>query len=199
LSQVRLRDYNNSWYHPGRSRLWQIAWFVVGSPVVRCSILPSSSVRVLVLRAFGAQLGSRVVVKPGVRIKYPWHLIVGDDVWLGESCWLDNLTTVRIGNDVCISQGAYLCTGNHNWSDPAFNLQIEPIELGDGSWVGAKSFLSPGVVVAEGGVAAAGSVVTKSIGAYEIYAGNPATFVRRRRFVNSGQPDGASLEKHATA
>jgi putative colanic acid biosynthesis acetyltransferase WcaF len=124
---------------------------------------------------------------------------VGNDVWLGESCWIDNLTTVRIGNDVCISQGAYLCTGNHNWSDPTFRLQTEPIELGDGAWVGAKAFLSPGVVVAEGGVAAAGSVVSRNIGAYEIHAGNPATFVRRRRFVSSGQSELASLEKHATA
>ncbi len=199
MSQVRLRDYDKSWYRPGRSKLWQIAWFVIGAPVVRCSILPSSSVRVHILRAFGAQVGSRVVIKPGVRIKYPWHLYVGDDVWLGESCWIDNLTTVRIGNDVCISQGAYLCTGNHNWSDPAFRLQTGPIELADGSWVGAKAFLSPGVVVAEGGVAAAGSVITKSIGAYEIHAGNPATFVRLRRFVTSTQPDPAPLQKHATA
>jgi acetyltransferase-like isoleucine patch superfamily enzyme len=53
--------------------------------------------------------------------------------------------------------------------------------------------------VAEGGVAAAGSVITKSIGAYEIHAGNPATFVRLRRFVTSTQPDPAPLQKHATA
>ncbi len=199
MSQVHLRAYDNSWYHPGRSKSWQIAWFLLGAPVVRCSICPSSSFRVRLLRAFGAQVGSRVVIKPDVRIKYPWHLSVGSDVWIGESCWIDNLTTVRIGNDVCISQGAYLCTGNHNWSDPAFALQTGTIELGDGAWVGARAFLSPGVVVAEGGVAAAGSVITKNIGAYEIHAGNPASFVRRRHFLSKGQPDLPPLEKHATA
>jgi putative colanic acid biosynthesis acetyltransferase WcaF len=181
MSQVRLRDYDNSWYQPGRSRLWQAAWFFFGQPVVSSSILPSSAVRVALLRFFGAQIGTGVVIKPGVRVKYPWHLKVGDDVWLGEGCWIDNLTSVRIGNDACISQGAYLCTGNHNWSDPTFSLSVEPILLGDGSWVGAKAFLAPGVVLGEGAVAAGGSVVSKNIPAYEIHAGNPSEFVRRRQ------------------
>jgi putative colanic acid biosynthesis acetyltransferase WcaF len=179
-----LRDYDNSWYQPGRSKLWQAAWFFLGLPILRCSILPSSGLRVALLRYFGAQVGTGVVIKPGVRVKYPWHLKVGNDVWLGESCWIDNLTTVRIGNDVCISQGAYLCTGNHNWSDPTFSLSVDPILLGDGSWVGAKAFLSPGVVLGEGAVAAGGSVVSKNIPDYEVHAGNPAAFVRSRRIVS---------------
>jgi putative colanic acid biosynthesis acetyltransferase WcaF len=183
LSQIRLRDYNNSWYHPGRSRLWQAAWFFFGLPVLRSSIIPSSALRVALLRLFGAQVGNGVVIKPGVQVKYPWHLKVGNDVWLGESCWIDNLTTVQIGNDVCISQGAYLCTGNHNWSDPAFSLAVEPIFLGDGAWVGAKAFLSPGVILGEGAVATGGSVVNKNIPSYEVHGGNPAVFVRARRVV----------------
>jgi putative colanic acid biosynthesis acetyltransferase WcaF len=194
VSGVRLRDYNNSWYQAGRSKLWQTVWFFVGLPIVRCSILPSSALRVRMLRIFGAQIGSGVVIKPGVRIKYPWHLRVGNDVWLGESCWIDNLTTVRIGNDVCISQGAYLCTGNHNWSDPAFGLAVEPILLGNGSWVGAKAFLSPGVVLGEGAVAAGGSVVTRSVPDYEIHAGNPAAFVRKRQIIKQPKPVSAVQE-----
>jgi putative colanic acid biosynthesis acetyltransferase WcaF len=188
MSDVRLRDYDNSWYDPGRSKIWQAAWFFVGSPILRLSVLPSSALRVWLLKLFGAQLGTNVVVKPGVQVKYPWHLRVGNDAWLGEGCWIDNLTTVRIGNDVCISQGAYLCTGNHNWSDPAFGLAVEPILVGNGSWVGAKVFISPGVVLGDGAVAAGGSVVTKNIPNYEIHAGNPATFVRHRRIVNQVQP-----------
>jgi putative colanic acid biosynthesis acetyltransferase WcaF len=194
VSGVRLRDYNNSWYQAGRSKLWQTVWFFVGLPIVRCSILPSSALRVRMLRIFGAHIGSGVVIKPGVRIKYPWHLRVGNDVWLGESCWIDNLTTVRIGNDVCISQGAYLCTGNHNWSDPAFGLAVEPILLGNGSWVGAKAFLSPGVVLGEGAVAAGGSVVTRSVPDYEIHAGNPAAFVRKRQIIKQPKPVSAVQE-----
>ena len=189
MNRTRLRDYDNSWYEPGRSKLWQAAWFFLGSPILRCSLLPSSKLRVLLLRFFGAQVGTGVVVKPGVRVKYPWHLTIGDDAWLGESCWIDNLTTVRIGNDVCISQGAYLCTGNHNWSDPAFSLLVNPIFLGSGSWVGARAFLAPGVVLGEGAVAAAGSVINRGIPEYEVHAGNPASFVRNRRIVSEIVPN----------
>jgi len=181
MSPVRLRDFDNSWYHPGRSRVRQIAWFFAGLPLLRCSLLPSSRLRVSLLRLFGAQVGRGAVIKPGVRVKYPWHLKVGDDCWLGEDCWIDSLTTVRLGDNVCISQGAYLCTGNHDWSDPRFGLSVETIRLGDGSWVGARAFIGPGVVLGEGAVASAGSVVTRSIPDFEIFAGNPAVFVRRRR------------------
>jgi putative colanic acid biosynthesis acetyltransferase WcaF len=143
-------------------------------------MIPSSGVRVRLLRLFGASIGTGVVIKPGVRIKYPWLLTVGDHSWIGEDCWIDNLATVRIGNNACLSQGSYLCTGNHDWSDPAFGLIVKPITLADGSWVGAKAMICPGVDLGVESIAAAGSVVMKSIPAGEIHAGNPAEFVRRR-------------------
>jgi putative colanic acid biosynthesis acetyltransferase WcaF len=199
MSPVQLRQYDNSWYQPGRSRFWQAAWFFFGLPVLRCSTLPSSGLRVRLLRLFGAQIGERVVIKPGVRVKYPWHLKIGNDCWLGEDCWLDNLTTVRLGSDVCISQGAYLCTGNHNWSDPAFGLVIEPIQLNNGSWVGAHAFVAPGVVLGDGAVAAAGSVVTKSIPDFKVYAGNPAVFVRNRTMKETHAAGQGSASRDAAA
>jgi putative colanic acid biosynthesis acetyltransferase WcaF len=181
MSFVSLRGYNKGNYHPGRSRVWQVGWFFVGQPLLSASFIPGSGYRVAILRLFGARMGSGIVIKPSVRVKYPWHLRAGNDVWIGEHCWIDNLTTVRIGNDVCLSQGAYLCTGNHSWSDPNFELSVEPIVLGDGSWVGAKAVLSPGVVLGECAVASLGSIVTNNIPAYEVYGGNPARFVRQRK------------------
>ena len=131
---------------------------------------------------FGARIGRGVVIKPGVRVKYPWLLDVGHHSWLGEDCWIDNLAPVRIGANVCVSQGAYLCTGNHDWNDPAFKLIVKSIVLHDGAWAGARALIAPGVEIGACGVAAAGSVVTTSIPPYEIHAGNPARFVRRREF-----------------
>ena len=177
---VRLSTFNNAWYHPGRSRMVQALWYFVGAPLVRSSVLPSSSIRSGILRLFGATVGTGVVLKPGIRVKYPWRLSVGNDSWIGESCWLDNLDHISIGNNVCISQGAYFCTGNHDWSDLSFGLRIKRIVLKDGSWVGAMTFVGPGVELKECAVAAAGSVITKSIPAYEIHSGNPARFVRHR-------------------
>lgn len=179
-SPVQLAKFNNDWYSPGRSILVRALWFFLGEPFVRCSFMPSSTIRSWLLRLFGAQIGHGAVLKPGVRVKYPWRLSLGNNSWIGEDCWLDNLEQISIGSNVCVSQGAYLCTGNHDWSDPAFGLMVKPITLRDGAWVGAKCCVGPGVELGECAVAAAGSVVTKSIPGYEIHVGNPARFVRHR-------------------
>lgn len=181
MGAVKLRQYDNSWYQPGRSVLWRTVWLFLGLPLLRCSLLPSSSLRVSLLRLFGARIGSGVVMRHGINVKYPWHLEIGSDCWFGEDCWIDNLTTVQIGSDVCLSQGCYLCTGNHDWSDPTFGLIVKPIHLHDSAWVGAKAVLAPGVVLGEGAVAGAGSVVTRDIPRFEIHAGNPACFIKQRQ------------------
>ncbi len=180
MSKINLKQFDNSWFKPGKSLPWQLAWFFVGLPLLRCSVLPSSTFRVSLLRIFGAKVGDGVVIKPGVRVKYPWRLAIGNDCWLGEDCWIDNLAAVEIGNNVCVSQSAYLCTGNHDWTDPAFGLMARSIVLRDGSWVGAKALITPGRMLGEGAIASAGSVVTGDIPAFEIHTGNPAAFVRRR-------------------
>jgi putative colanic acid biosynthesis acetyltransferase WcaF len=177
---VQLAKFNGGWYSPGRSWLVRVLWFFLGGPLVRCSLMPSSALRCRLLKLFGARIGRRVVLKPGIRVKYPWRLSVGDDSWVGEDCWLDNLEQISIGSNVCVSQGAYLCTGNHDWADASFGLIVQPITLRDGAWVGAKCLVGPGVELGECAVAAAGSVVTKTIPEYEIHAGNPARFARRR-------------------
>ena len=177
---VDLGRFDNSWYQPGRTRLVQAVWFFAGLPILRSACLPSSGIRRSLLKLFGSRIGSGVTIKPGVRVKYPWLLEVGENTWLGEDVWLDNLAPIRIGSNVCISQGAYLCTGNHDWADPAFGLMVRPISVGDGAWIGAKVLLCPGVQVAEGAVAAAGSVVAGNLEAYTIYAGNPAVPIRKR-------------------
>ena len=113
-------------------------------------------------------------------MKYPWLLEVGDNAWIGEDAWLDNLAWIRIGPNACVSQGAYLCTGNHDWTDPSFALTVRPITIQAGAWIGAKAVVCPGVEVGACAVAAAGSVVNGKLEADMIYAGNPAIAVRKR-------------------
>ena len=201
MSKIRLRDYDNSWYRPGRSALWRGLWFFVGLPILRSHLIPSSGLRVWLLRRFGARIGTGVVIRMGVNVKYPWHLQIGDETWVGEDCWIDNLTSVRIGSNCCISQGAYLCTGNHDWSDPNFGLVLAPIEMADGSWAGARSLLAPGATLGEGAVAAAASLITGHVPPFEIFAGNPAVFVKKRRLRQKAQAATAdpASERHATA
>lgn len=187
MDDVLLGSFDNSHYSPGRSLLWQMVWFFIGLPILRSPFNVSSSFKAALLRVFGARVGTGVVIKPGVRVKYPWRLTIGNDCWIGEDCWLDNLDHITVSSNVCVSQGVYFCTGNHDWSDPSFGLKTAPIVLKDGAWAAARSTLLPGVQLGRCSVAGAGSVVSKSIPDYEVHVGNPARFVRNRSFSVSQQ------------
>lgn len=158
----------------------EAAWYFIGLPLLRCSLITSSAFRRWLLRLFGAKIGRRVHIKPGLRVKFPWYLEVGDYTWLGEDLWIDNLAQVTIAPHCCLSQGAYLCTGNHDWSSTNMRLFRRPIRCERGSWVGARCVVCPGVTLGPGAIAAAGSVIVRDIPAMEVHAGNPARFVRRR-------------------
>jgi putative colanic acid biosynthesis acetyltransferase WcaF len=132
---------------PGRAT--RAAWYLVDVLVFRSALvglLPSAA-KAALLRAFGARVGRGLVCKPRVAIKAPWFLDLGDHVWLGEGVWIDNHCRVTIGSNVCVSQGCYLGTGNHDWNDPGFAFFCEPITLGDGVWVTAFQRLPPGLEV----------------------------------------------------
>ncbi len=177
---IQLARFDNSWFNPGAGTLKRAAWFFLGQPILRAAWIPSSALRVSLLRWFGATIGTGVVIKPAVDVKYPWHLIIGDHCWIGERVWIDNLTTVRLASNVCVSQGVYFCTGNHDWSDPHFGLRVSPITLGEASWVGARSILTPGVQLGTASIATAGSVVSGTVPDFAIYSGNPARFLKMR-------------------
>lgn len=180
MSRVDLRTYDNSWYHPGRSTAVRSLWLFLGLPLLRSPWFAVSAWRVSLLRLFGARVGERVVIRQHVTVKYPWHLVIGDDCWIGEQVWIDDLTTVTLGDSVCVSQGAYLCTGNHDWTDTGFGLRVSSIVVESSGWVGARAMLLPGVRLGEGAVAAAGSVVSAAVPAWQIVAGNPAMFLKMR-------------------
>lgn len=186
--QVDLSSYQHT-YRTGRSPMVCALWFFLGLPLLRCSLIPSSKFRGWLLRLFGARIGAGLVIKPGARVKYPWLLHAGNHCWIGEDCWIDNLAVVDLGSNVCVSQGAYLCTGNHDWTDPAFGLMVGPISIRDGAWIGARALIGPGTVVGEGAVVAAGAVATKSVPSYAVYAGNPAVFVGMRNLRPNRQAD----------
>ena len=175
-------DANNKAYAQsiGASKTKQLLWFVFGPLLIRNPIIPFSGFRKWVLELFGASIGIEARIRPGVQIKYPWKLKMGDHVWLGENCWIDNMTHVNIGSHVCISQGAMLCTGNHDYGSPGFELIAKPITIEDGVWIGAKALVGPGITASSHSVLTAGSIATKNLEAYGIYQGNPAMLVKSR-------------------
>lgn len=176
---VRLDCYNTGKWDRGRSIFIELMWLFVSAIFVR-SWLPGSRHRRFLLRLFGAKVGASTVIKPGVRVKFPWRLEVGDHSWIGEGAWIDNLASVRIGANVCISQDAYLCTGSHDWTSPMFDLIVKPIWIEDAAWIAARSVVGPGVTVREGAVLGMGSTASKDLQPWHIYSGVPAVFVKMR-------------------
>lgn len=180
MSKVRLDLTSNRDYYPGKPLWFRVLWIVVEWATLLNPIFLSSSLKCRVLRAFGAEIGVGVVIKPNLHIKHPWRLSVGNHCWLGERAWIDNLVPVEIGSNVCISQGAYLCTGNHDWSDPGMGMMAKPIVIEDGAWVGAYSRIGPGITVGEEAVVTMGSTLLMDAVPRGVYQGNPAAKVRER-------------------
>ncbi|HET6990631.1 MAG TPA: WcaF family extracellular polysaccharide biosynthesis acetyltransferase, partial [Bacteroidia bacterium] len=181
-----LVSFNNAWYKPGASFLKRGFWYCFNN-VFFCSRFPFSGFKVFLLRLFGAEVGSKVVIKPGVNIKSPWLLSIGNYVWIGENAWIDNLVKVSIGSNVCISQGAMLLTGNHDYKKSTFDLIAKEIILEEGVWIGAKAVVCPGVRCLSHAVLAVGSIATENLDAYGIYQGNPAVKIRERKISSNKQ------------
>lgn len=177
--ETHLASFNNSWYKNGASSVVNLLWYCTSACFFK-SAFPVSSVKIGLLRMFGAKIGNGVVIKPHVNIKYPWRLVIHNNVWIGEQVWIDNLADVLIEDNVCLSQGAMLLCGNHDYKKTTFDLIIGNITLKKGSWIGARSVVCPGVLVGSHAVLAVGSVATKNLYEYTIYQGNPAQALKER-------------------
>lgn len=177
---VRLAAFDGSGFNKGAGFLKITLWYFVNALLVRASWNPFMGIKIVLLRMFGAKIGKGLVIKNNVVIKSPWNLTVGDDCWLGEDCWIDNLDKVCIGNNVCISQGALLLTGNHDYTVSSMPYRNAAITLEDGAWIGAKAVVCPGVTVRRNAILTVGSVATKEMEENGIYQGNPAVRVRTR-------------------
>jgi putative colanic acid biosynthesis acetyltransferase WcaF len=178
--EVRLATFDNSWYHPGANVLVRAAWMILGALFLQTWFPWPSALKRALLRAFGARVGNGVVVKPRVNVKNPWRLEVGDHAWIGEGVWIDSLAPVRIGANACLSQGAMIETGNHDWSKTTFDLVVKEVVVEDGAWMAVGSLALPGARLASHAVLGAGSVLSGDTEPYGIYVGVPAVKVRER-------------------
>lgn len=182
--KTQLNKFTNNWYTSGASKPKMLLWYFVNLMFFTSRWLPVSAIKVALLRIFGAQVGRGVVIKPAVNIKYPWRLKIGNHVWIGEQVWIDNLENVEIGDHVCISQGAMLLCGNHNYKKSTFDLMVGKIILEEGTWIGAQTVVCPGVVCKSHAILTVGSVATSELKAYTIYQGNPAKAIKERVISN---------------
>lgn len=175
-----LEKYNNSDYKPGNTFV-RVSWYFLSLFFFESKLPWPYFLKKFFLKLYGAKVGKKFIIKPKVKIKYPWKLRCGDNVWIGEDCWIDNLSNVIIEDNVCISQGALLICGNHDYKKETFNLITNEIIIEKGVWICAKAVVSAGVTCREGSILTIGSVATKDIKKNAIYKGNPAQYVKERR------------------
>lgn len=157
-----------------------VLWYFANEVLFKTGLFPFSRFKIFVLKLFGAKIGRGVVIKPSVNIKYPWLLAIGDFSWIGENVWIDNLATVSIGNNCCISQGVLLLCGNHDYKRETFDLIVGSITIEDGVWVCAKSIIGPGSLLRKYSVIGLGCVFSGETSEEYIYKGNPGVRLKKR-------------------
>lgn len=171
---MNLSTFNNAHFDRGAPAWKEVLWWLVRSLLFAPWFPIPSSLKVTALRAFGAKIGDGVVIRSRVNITFPWKLTLGDRVWIGDEVLILSLERVAIGSDVCVSQRAFLCTGSHDFSKESFDLITLPIVIADGCWIGAQSFVGPGVTFGRSSRCLAAAVVVKDVEAGETVSGVPA-------------------------
>ena len=180
MQKVDFALYNHVLFTSFQLKLKYLLWLLLSNVFFLTNIPYPNFIKIGILKAFGAKIGKVAIIKPWVRIKFPWNLTLGDHVWLGENCWIDNISAVTLGNHVCVSQDAFLLTGNHDYKKIDFPLITKSIIIEDGAWIGAKSIVMGGVIIQSHAVLSMASVATKNLDSYAIYQGNPAVKIKDR-------------------
>ncbi len=150
-----------------------------------------------------AQIGARVFVHYSVSFIRCDKIFLGSfvDIHRNSNIWCELKTgdhvrigplnnfygNIVIGNYVMTAAGVVLaggCHGTVNGDIPMMFQQCEAkagIRIGDDVWIGANAVVLEGVVVHDGAVIAAGSVVTHDVPKYAVVGGNPAKIIKYRK------------------
>ena len=156
--------------------LWEYVWRITCAWTPK----PLNHWRLMVLRLFGARLYGTPFVHQNARIQIPWKLTMHDRACLGDGANAYSLGEIEIGARATVGQEVYLCTGTHDFTDPALPLQTAPIRVGEDAFIGVRAVVMPGVEIGARTVIGAASVVTRDIPADMIAAGNPCRVLRPR-------------------
>ena len=162
-----------------RSRSVEALWMIVEFLLVSNPLQISSRIRKWALQLFGARIGVNVIMRPRLRVKFPWNLQIGDNCWVGEGVWIHNQGPVIIEENAVVSQEAFISTGSHDIYR-SMDLVIKPVIIRRGAWVTTRCIVLQGVEVGQNAVITPGSVVRKSLLPDRVYGGNPAAFIRER-------------------
>jgi putative colanic acid biosynthesis acetyltransferase WcaF len=171
-----------------RSRAVEALWMIIEYLLISNPLQISSTLRVWALRQFGARIGANVIMRPRVRVKFPWNLEIGDNCWIGEGVWMHNQDLVTIEDNAVVSQEAFITTGSHDVYR-SMDLVVRPVVIRRGAWVTTRCIVLQGAEIGQNTVVTPGSVVRGPLLPDRIYGGNPAAFIRERWKATIEAPD----------
>jgi putative colanic acid biosynthesis acetyltransferase WcaF len=179
LSRFRLPEGSR-----GRPAWFVQLWWFLDALFVRSTPQAFYCWRRAILRLFGAEVGRNVLIRPGVRVTFPWKVVIGDHCWIGDNVELYSVAKIVIGEHSVVSQGSYLCAGTHDHRDISFPFVASPIIVEPECWIAARAFVGPGVRVGRGSIVGACSVLLSDVSPATIVAGVPARPVGARKMQN---------------
>ena len=164
----------------GRSAFSVQLWWVVQSTLFKKSPQFAYKFRAAILRTFGASVGKNTIIRPSATFTYPWKVIIGDNVWIGDDVTIYSLGEINIGHNSVISQRSYICAADHDYLQPSFPIRARPIRIGSECWIATDSYIGPGVSIGNGAVIGARSSVFKDIPEMQVCVGSPCVPIKPR-------------------
>lgn len=168
-----LRQYDQSWFDRGRPGWIILLWWLVQAIAFPLTPHFAHAPRRWLLRRFGAEIGTGVIIRPTARFTYPWKVKIGDYSWIGDDVVFYSLDQIYVGSHCVISQRSYLCTASHDPQDPAFGLQPAPVAIGNGVWIASDCFIGPGVKIGANALVGARSTVFSNLPEQQVCWGTP--------------------------
>lgn len=179
-----MNDFRSLRYRSGftsaamlRRFVWEVVWLLAFRTTPRWAL---HGWRRFLLRSFGAEVGAGCRIAPSCRVWAPWNLVMGEFSALGDGVDCYSMGRITIGSKVAVSQRSFLCTGSHDIHSLSRPLVTGPIVIEDHVWIAAESFVHPNVVIREGAVIGARSVVLQDMPAWSICAGHPCRKIKDR-------------------
>ena len=147
--------------------------------------------RQTILEQLLGQIGQNSIIEPPFYCAYGRNIYIGEHVFLNVLCTILDCNEVHIGHDVMIGPNVQIYTAAHELQAEARIRGWEvakPIVIEDNVWIGGGAILLPGVSIGRNAVVGAGAVVSRSVPANIVVAGNPARVIREivQEFVASG-------------
>ncbi|WP_204344463.1 putative colanic acid biosynthesis acetyltransferase [Psychroserpens algicola] len=164
----------------GKSAITVQLWWIVQGTLFAMSPQFLYGWRRFLAKLFGAKIGKNVILRPSVKMTYPWKITIGENSWIGDDVVLYSLGDIEIGKNTVISQRGYVCTGSHDYKSERFDIYAEKIKIGDQCWLATDVFVAPGISVGDGVVVGARSSVIDDLEPFSVYVGSPAKFLKKR-------------------